>query len=254
MPPISFPLCRVACMERAEINRVSVADQVASILRQRILNGELGPGTQLQQVPMATSLGVARDTMREPTRILSVEGVLRRSVPRGVSVSQLFLRDTQEIYQVRWMLETSAVLAATSGRTKNLPELRAALQGYEQAVRDRNWTRAVSFDLQFHSLLIRFHQNWRLEAFHQKLIGDLRTVMVLIDRSHDDPGRLIPVHKKMYQLLAAGKLQACANTLAQHLNDSETRLRRVMEQQALKNGQETGNTKQISRLRSRKGN
>jgi hypothetical protein len=44
---------------------------------------------------------------------------------------------------------------------------------YEQAVGDWDWARAVSFDQQFHSLLTRFHQNRRLEAFHQKLIGEL---------------------------------------------------------------------------------
>ena len=55
-------------MERSQIHRVSVADQVASILRQRILNGELRPGTPLQEVPLAESLGVSRNTMREATR------------------------------------------------------------------------------------------------------------------------------------------------------------------------------------------
>src|ERR1700736_6013625 len=51
-------------MERSQIHRVSVADQVASILRQRILNGELRPGTPLQEVPLAASLGVSRNTMQ----------------------------------------------------------------------------------------------------------------------------------------------------------------------------------------------
>src|SRR5581483_10940728 len=63
-------LLRSARMERSQINRVSVADQVASILRQRILSGELRPGTALQEVPLAASLGVSRNTMREATRIL----------------------------------------------------------------------------------------------------------------------------------------------------------------------------------------
>jgi len=39
---------------------------------------------------------------------------------------------------------------------------------------------------------------------------------------------LIPVHRKMYQLLAAGKLKERAAVLVQHLDDSESRLSRVM--------------------------
>lgn len=215
-------------MERSQIHRVSVADQVASILRQRILDGELRPGTPLQEVPLAASLGVSRNTMREATRILSLEGLLKRSIHRGVAVSQLSLKDVQEIYHLRRMLEIPAVLAAQSRRSDILQEIRNALDGYERSVQARDWMRAVSFDLQFHSLLIRFHQNKRLESFYQKLIGEVRMGMVLVDRTHDDPERLIPVHCKMYQLLTAGKLKQCAALLGQHLDDSEARLSRVM--------------------------
>jgi DNA-binding GntR family transcriptional regulator len=215
-------------MEHSQIHRVSVADQVASVLRQRILNGELRPGTPLQEVPLSASLGVSRNTMREATRILSLEGLLKRSVHRGVAVSQLSLKDVQEIYQLRRMLEIPAILAAKSNHTDVLPELQNALEGYEGAVRRRDWVRAVEFDLQFHSLLIRFLHNRRLESFYQRVIGELRMGMVLVDRRHDDPGRLVPAHRKIWQLLAAGKLKQCATVLARHLDDSEFRLSKVM--------------------------
>jgi len=215
-------------MQRSQIHRVSVADQVASVLRQQILTGELRPGMPLQEAPLATSLGVSRNTMREATRILSLEGLLKRRIHRGVAVSQLSLKDVQEIYHLRRILEISAVLAAKSGDSDILLDLRGALDGYERTVRERDWVRAVEFDLQFHALLIRFHHNRRLESFYQKVIGELRMGMVLVDRGHDDPGRLVPVHRKLYQLLENGKLRQCAALLTQHLQDSELRLSRIM--------------------------
>ncbi|MFZ0560290.1 MAG: GntR family transcriptional regulator [Terriglobales bacterium] len=215
-------------MNRSEINRVSVADQVATLLRQRILDGELRPGTQLQEVPLASSLGVSRNTMREAIRVLSLEGLLRRSLHRGASVSQLSLRDVHEMYQLRRMIELPAVLAARDSDPDLLQELRGAVEQYELAVRDRSWSRAVSHDLHFHSLLVRFHGNKRLNLFYKNILGELRVGMVLVDRSHDNPGALIPVHRKMYQLLISGKLKQCAALLGQHLDDSESRLTQVM--------------------------
>jgi DNA-binding GntR family transcriptional regulator len=215
-------------MDRTQITRVSVADQVAALLRQRILEGEFRPGTQLQELPLASSLGVSRNTMREAIRILSLEGLLRRSLHRGAAVSQLSLRDVQEIYQLRRMLELPAVLAARAPDPSLLEEIRSAVEQYELAVRDRNWTRAVTHDLHFHSLLIRFHGNKRLESFYKNMLGELRVGMVLVDRSHDNPGALIPVHRKMCQLLTAGKLKQCADVLEQHLEDSESRLTQIM--------------------------
>jgi DNA-binding GntR family transcriptional regulator len=219
-------------MDRTQINRVSVADQVATLLRQRILEGEFLPGTQVQELPLASSLGVSRNTMREAIRILSLEGLLRRNLHRGAAVAQLSLRDVHEIYQLRRMLELPAVLAARQPDAGLLQEIRDAVEQYELAVRDRAWSRAVNHDLHFHSLLIRFHGNQRLDSFYKKMLGELRVGMVLVDRSHDNPGALIPVHRKMCQLLTAGKLKQCAAVLEQHLEDSESRLTRIMHAQA----------------------
>jgi len=214
-------------MERSQIHRVSVADQVAGILRRQVLDGELRPGTPLLEIPLATSLGVSRNTMREAMRILSLEGLLKRNLHRGAMVAQLSLKDVEEIYHLRRMLEIPAVMV-NHHPLEILEELRLAVDRYEQAVRAKDWASAVASDLEIHSCLIRFHRNKRLESFYQKVIGELRMGMVLVDRSHDDPGALIPVHKKIYQLLVAGKLKQCAALLEQHLDDSEARLRRVM--------------------------
>jgi DNA-binding GntR family transcriptional regulator len=221
-------------MDRTQINRVSVADQVAALLRQRILEGEFRPGTQLQELPLASSLGVSRNTMREAIRILSIEGLLRRSLHRGVAVSQLALRDVHEIYQLRRMLELPAVLSARRPDPDLVKEICRAVEQYEEAIEARDWPRAVSHDLHFHSLLIRLQGNKRLDSFYRNMIGELRIGMVLVDRSHDDPGALIPVHRKMCQLLSTGKLKQCAAILEQHLEDSESRLTRVMTAKAAK--------------------
>src|SRR5437016_887177 len=221
-------------MEPSQIDRVSVADQVAAVLRQRILDGELRPGTPLQEVPLASSLGVSRNTMREAMRILSIEGLLKRSLHRGVAVSQLALKDVQEIYYLRRMLEIPAVLAANRVDRDILDELRIVLERYEGAVRSQDWVGAVGHDFQFHSSLIRFHHNKRLEAFYQNVIQELRMGMVLVDRRHDNPGGLIPIHRKICQLLSAGRLKECADVLARHLDDSESRLMRVMNGQISK--------------------
>ena len=186
------------------------------------------PGTPLPEIPLATSLGVSRNTMREAVRILALEGLLKRNIHRGVTVAQLSLKDVQEIYALRRMLEIAAILAAKDPAPDLLEEMRAAVDSYEKAVRSRDWARAVTCDLHFHTLLIRFHKNKRLETFYQKVIGEVRMGMVLVDSRHDDPGGLIPVHRKLYQLLVAGKRKECAAMLMQHLEDSEARLVRVM--------------------------
>ena len=215
-------------MDRSLIHRVSIADQVAGILRQQILDGELRPGTALPEIPLATSLGVSRNTMREAVRILALEGLLKRNIHRGVTVAQLSIKDVQEIYDLRRMIEVQAIRGAKKRPPELMQQLEAAVDGYEHTVRSRDWSQAVNWDLQFHTLIIHLRGNKRLENFYQKVIGELRVGMVLVDRSHNDPGALVPVHRKLYQLLSAGKLKQCADLLLQHLDDSEARLGGIM--------------------------
>jgi DNA-binding GntR family transcriptional regulator len=117
-----------------------------------------------------------------------------------------------------------AVLAARDPGFYLLRDLQDAIEQYEKAVKNRDWVSAVSHDLHFHSQLVRFHGNKRLTSFYENVIGELRVGMVLVDRSHDNPSGLIPVHRKIFQLLSTGKLKRCAAALEQHLEDSESRL------------------------------
>jgi DNA-binding GntR family transcriptional regulator len=230
-------------MDRSSISRVSVADQVAAILRQQILNGELRPGTALAEIPLAAQLGVARNTMREAVRILCLEGLLKRNIHRGVAVSRLSRKDVREIYDLRRMIEVQAVLSAKHRPPELMDGLRAAVDFYECSVRARDWSQAVARDFEFHSLVVRLRGNQRLEAFYHNVIGELRMGMVLVDRSHDDPGALVPVHRKLYQLLQAGKLKQCAQLLVEHLDDSEARLGGIM----------AGEVDSMARGKSRRG-
>src|SRR5260370_7911228 len=193
-------------MERSHIQRVSVADQVASNIGQRVLNGELRPGTSRQEIPLAESLGVSGNTMREAGRMFWLEGLGKRNMHRGIAVAQLSLKDVPEIYHVRRLLEIQAILSAKNPDPDLLRQLRTGLEQYEKAVRAKNWVDAVNHDLHFHGLFIRRLRNNRLEAFYQKTIGELRMGMVLVDRRHDDPVILVPVHRKLYQLIPARQL------------------------------------------------
>ncbi len=221
-------LACVGSMDRSPIYRVSVADQAAGVLRQRILDGELRPGTALPEIPLAASLGVSRNTIREAVRILALEGLLKRNIHRGVTVALLAMKDVEEIYDLRRLIEVQAILSAKKRSPELMEQIRAAVDGYERAVRARDWAQAVNWDLQFHSLLIHLRGNKRLETFYQKVIGELRMGMVLVDRSHNNPGALVPVHRKLYQLLSAGKLKQCAHLLMHHLDDSKARLGGIM--------------------------
>jgi DNA-binding GntR family transcriptional regulator len=82
----------------------TVANQLATELSKRVLEGRYLPGANLREVPLAEEFGVSRSSIREALRILERDGVVGIEPHRGASVTRLSTDELIEIYQVRTVL------------------------------------------------------------------------------------------------------------------------------------------------------
>ena len=82
---------------------------VAAALRQAILDRELKPGEKVRQEEMARRLGVSVIPVREALRVLAGEGQVTYRPRQGYVVAQLDVRDLEEVYRLRELLEGEAV-------------------------------------------------------------------------------------------------------------------------------------------------
>ncbi len=97
----------------------SVADQ----LRNFILQGDLAPGTHLQEIPLAERLQVSRTPVRAALATLETEGLLSYVPKRGYEVRSFGIDDIVDVYQVRSILEGyAASQCAARGMTGALLE------------------------------------------------------------------------------------------------------------------------------------
>lgn len=83
----------------------TVADQVASSLREMILLGDLTPGSHVTHDRLATELGVSTMPVREAMLRLSHEGLLESSRGRSYRVPRTRKQDILDIY---WLQATLA--------------------------------------------------------------------------------------------------------------------------------------------------
>ena len=98
-------------MAVAPVVRVPTAqDRAAGMLRLAILDGELLPGQRVNQELWAARIGVSMIPVREALRALAGEGLLTYRPRRGYAVTELNLADLEEVYRLRSLLETDALL------------------------------------------------------------------------------------------------------------------------------------------------
>jgi len=94
----------LAPVERAP----ALADQVYAALRAQLRSGAIAAGLPLQEVQLAQKLGVSRTPVREALTRLASEGLLVLA-GRSFAVPALTIDDAEDIYEVRFLLETAAM-------------------------------------------------------------------------------------------------------------------------------------------------
>ena len=116
-----------------------LAKELARFLQDKIVYGDLAPGTRLIEEDIVRRYNVSRSPVREAFRILEQDGLLVRDRRRGVRVGLLSVTDLDEIYACRLPLEGLAAEEAAKHRTDaHLPGLEAAMDGLQAAFHAAN--------------------------------------------------------------------------------------------------------------------
>jgi DNA-binding GntR family transcriptional regulator len=105
------------------------ADDIAVLIEEAIVSGELAPGTVLRQEQVSERFGVSRTPVREALRKLAALGLVSFEPNRGVRVRTLSHEDLREAFLVRAELE--ALITETAAR-KMTPEALAELEEAEK--------------------------------------------------------------------------------------------------------------------------
>lgn len=114
----------------------SLADKVYATVRELVCSGSLPSGHPLQEVALATQLGVSRTPVREALARLASEGLLE-SDARSFVVPSLSESDVEDIYELRLLLEPEALrqVAVRLHDDEQVKPLHQALTAMEAADR-----------------------------------------------------------------------------------------------------------------------
>jgi DNA-binding GntR family transcriptional regulator len=124
------------------------ADDIALILEEAIVSGQLEPGTVLRQEQLSEQFAVSRTPVREALRRLAALGLVSFEPNRGVRVRLLSREELREAFLVRAELESLATeLAVPNMTAEDLDALDAAEERFSKLTLDlRRKTRAGDHD------------------------------------------------------------------------------------------------------------
>jgi GntR family transcriptional regulator, transcriptional repressor for pyruvate dehydrogenase complex len=209
--------------------------QILTIIQNRIIEGELAPGTELpSEKELSKELGVSRFSLREALRVAEAQGLIKitqgkRPVVATPSASaatfmmRIALQRSPEnlfdLVTARSGLECKIVrVAASKISEQELNALEENTKLMEIPGRDLDYY--VSKDAEFHEIILRSTKSMvfeiMLSSVTQLLLKSRKATL-----ASGGPERANESHRRIYEALAAGDADLAEKEMARHMKYAE---------------------------------
>lgn len=139
---------------------VTIKQQVYEILRDDICRGFYQPGQQIQEQELSKHLSVSRSPIREALRQLASEGLVVESPNRGVFIREYTSKDIEDIYDLRTILESYAIMRLGSYLSPEaINELIACRDNFRRYHKQDDMEKYINEDTHLHQKLIELSGN-----------------------------------------------------------------------------------------------
>ena len=156
------------------IQKDSVRDQVRRTLTERILAGHYKPGDRLVELQIARELGTSQGSVREALRELEASRLVESEPRRGTRVRVLSLKELQDAYFARGILEQATAATAAKAFKGNFEKLRQEVQGVLDAAEAGDLGAQAAHVYAFHRMIMEAARNtvplrlWESLAFETR--------------------------------------------------------------------------------------
>jgi DNA-binding GntR family transcriptional regulator len=138
-------------LQPIEEGQKTITAIVQDRIRSAILALELAPGSRLDQVGLAQSLAVSLVPIREALKGLEAEGFIQIIPRRGAFVTQISIRDIEDLYFSRQIIEGGAAFYAVPLLSEaDLDRLQALCNQMDQTLVDKRFTDFFRLNRDFH--------------------------------------------------------------------------------------------------------
>lgn len=219
----------------------SLVSRTTESIIQYIKENNLTVGSKLpNEYQLAEELDVSRSTLREAVRTLVSRNILevrqgsgtyvseKRGVtedPLGFSLIKDTLKLTEDLFEIRYLLEPKvAQLAATNASKKDLEEMLEIKEEIEKAV-DEPGSRHFELDIRFHSVIARASgnvaMNHLIPIINQSinLYNDFYT-------SEESKSEMLLSHQEIYDAIEEKNSSAAYDAMLLHIAKIRQKLKR----------------------------
>ncbi|HKK85735.1 MAG TPA: GntR family transcriptional regulator [Roseovarius sp.] len=202
------------------LTRDALSQQIARMLTDAIVSGQLRPGDRVAESVIARDLGVSRAPVREAGRLLESAGLLVSHANRGFFVRTMDSEDLDSLYELRLCIEREAAARVVREARVDgiIDKLRHQIDDMVESSKDEQLIFQIGVDLQFHRLIVESSGNARFLGVFDKLASEIQVCTALIERVFDEPGLVARNHYLIIDALASGDEDEARAAMDYHIS------------------------------------
>ena len=190
-----------------------------------MLNYEIVPGQRLVFIDLAKQLGVSRTPVNNALSILAQEGYLDFVPNQGYSVHRLTLKEAENLYDIREVLEVGFIGPAIRNLTdKKMKVLKKRKLDYEKAISTHVDRKLFIVDTEFHAGILDMVGNDILSSRYrdicQKIFLRFRTEDLRMNRILE----IRDEHNEIFEAIYTRDVERSKELVKTHHNNSRKNL------------------------------
>lgn len=204
-----------------KIKRQSISQQIYKKLKDRILDGDLPPGTHLLENKIAEQAGISRGPIREALRYLEADGLVEVRANIGTFVHTLTTEEITEIYTVRSLLEGyTTKLAAEKATRLGVEKLRRIMQAAQKSAKNGDLKETIKHDFDLHRQIWEMADHQILYDLLHHLEWRVRMLIALQAPLFSQLADSIQDHTIIVDAIAEGNGERASNLVQEHIKQA----------------------------------
>ena len=208
-----------------KLNHNTLSKQVVRAIRHQIFSGALRPNQRVVEAEIAAEMGISRGPVREALAELEKEGLIITYPRKGTYVKSFELKDIEEIYTLRALLEGFAVsLALDRFQEQDLAYLRDLLDQIVEMAEKKDVIEVSRLNMQFHKKIMELSNHKRLYDSWQTLLAQTQMLSAMTTEYYTSLIDIRKSHKILLDALVTGDRDHIKRSFEQHILKSMNEL------------------------------
>lgn len=202
----------------------SLTDEIADILRARILKGEYKVGEKIKETRIADEFRVSRTPIREALHKLRKEGLIEYKTNRGCFARGITLRDVNDIFAIRMALEDLTIEWAVSRISKDdLKALDDACTRMKAAVEKNDSDTVLAINKEFHNIIYNATGSRFMGQILRSYKEYIEQTQLVIFYEHSYLQHILYEHMAILNAMKAYDTEAAKKAMRDHMQKSRLR-------------------------------